>query len=46
MEDKNKIKFEEYDIEFDKNEFENMSKKDLKECDEILKKIEALVDEN
>lgn len=43
MEDKDKIKFEEYGIEFDKNEFDNMSKEDLKECDEILKKIEALV---
>lgn len=42
--DSKKIKFEEYGIEFDKNEFDNMSKKDLEECDEILKKIERLVE--
>ncbi len=43
MED-GKIRFEKYGIEFDENEFENMSKEDLKECDEILKKIEQLVE--
>ena len=43
MDDK-KIKFEKYGIEFDENEFDNMSKKDLEECNEILKKIEKLVD--
>lgn len=41
--DKNKIQFEEYDIEFDKDEFKGMNKKDLEECDEILKKIEDLI---
>lgn len=40
--DEKKIKFEQYGIEFDEKEFENMSKKDLKECDEILNKIEQL----
>lgn len=41
---KDKIKFEEYGIEFDENEFSNMSTDDLKECDEILKQIEKLVE--
>ena len=41
--DKNKIEFEEYGIEFDVNEFDEMSKEDLQECDEILKKIEDLI---
>ncbi len=44
MDEKKKIKFEQYGIEFDKDEFENMSKEDLMECDEILKEIEQLVD--
>ena len=43
MEDKRKVKFEEFDIEFDKDDFKGMDKKDLQECDEILKKIEELI---
>lgn len=35
-----KIDFEEYGIKFDKKEFKNMSKEDLKECEELLNKIE------
>ncbi len=42
-EDKDKINFKEYGIEFDKDDFEGMTKKDLEECDEILKKIEKLI---
>ena len=42
--EKNKVKFEEYGIEFEDSEFENMTKKELQECDELLKKIEEIVD--
>lgn len=44
MEERDKIKFEQYGIEFDKEEFENMSKEELTGCNEILKEIEQLVD--
>lgn len=40
---KDTINFKEYDIEFGKDEFKNMTKKELEECDEILKKIEEIV---
>lgn len=43
MTSKDKIVFEEYGIEFDEDEFKDMDKKDLQECDEILKKIEGLL---
>ena len=38
-----KINFEDYDIEFSEDEFDNMSKEDLEECDELLKKIESIL---
>ncbi len=43
MLDKDKISFEEYNIEFDKDEFKNMTQKELDECDEVLKEIEEIV---
>jgi len=43
MEDK--IKFEEYDIEFDKKEFENMSDEELEKCGEIIRDIKKLLEE-
>ena len=43
MPEKNKIIFEEYGIEFDEDEFENMSEEELKRCEELLHKIENLL---
>lgn len=40
MEDENKVVFEEYDIEFNKEDFDNLSSEELKQCKEIIKEIE------
>lgn len=43
--DEKKIKFEQYGIEFDENEFDNMDEKELRECKKILDEIEKMVEE-
>lgn len=42
---KSKIKFKEYDIEFDEEDFENLSNEELKECKEIIEDIKKLLEE-
>lgn len=42
---KSKIKFKEYDIEFDEEDFENLSNEELKECKEIIEDIKKLLKE-
>ena len=44
MEEKTKIKFEEYGIEFDESEFENLSEEELDECEEIVEEIKKLLE--
>ena len=39
MEEKDKIDFEEYDIEFSEEDFENLSNEELKECKRIIKEM-------
>lgn len=39
MEEKNKVRFEEYDIEFSEEEFEYMSNEELEKCKEIIENI-------
>lgn len=41
---KSKIKFKEYDIEFDEEDFENLSNEELKECKEIIEDIKKLLE--
>ena len=39
MEEKDKVRFEDYDIEFSEEELENMSDEELKECKKIIEDI-------
>lgn len=39
MEEKRKIEFEDYDIEFSEDEFDNMSVEELKECKNMIEKM-------
>lgn len=39
MEEKRKIEFEDYDIEFSEDEFDNMSVEELKECKKMIEKM-------
>ena len=45
MEGKNKVNFEEYDIDFDEKEFDNLSNEELEECKEIIEDIKKKLDE-
>lgn len=45
MEEKDEVKFEEYDIEFSEEELENMSSEELKECKEIIDAINRDLEE-
>lgn len=39
MEEKRKIKFEDYDIEFSEEDFDNMSIEELKECKKMIEEM-------
>jgi len=39
MEDKEKVKFEEYDLEFSEEDLDNLSEDELKECKKIIQDI-------
>lgn len=41
--EKDIIKFEEYDIEFSEEEFENLSSYELEECAKIIEKIKSTI---
>lgn len=39
MEEKRKIKFEDYDIEFSEDDFDDMSIEELKECKKMIEEM-------
>ncbi len=41
MKDSDKISFEEYKLEFDENDFENLSNEELEECKKIIEDIKS-----
>ncbi len=45
MEDKDKVRFEEYDIEFNEKDFDNLSDKELKECKKLIEDIKKNLEE-
>lgn len=45
MEKKDKVRFEEYDLEFSEENFENLSNKELEECKKIIREIEKKLEE-
>lgn len=45
METEDKIRFEEYDIEFSEDDFENLSDEELEECKKIIEDIKRQLDQ-
>lgn len=45
MEQKNKIRFEEYEIEFREDELEELSNEELKKCKKIIEEIKNNIEE-
>lgn len=43
MEESKKIKFQKYGIEFDEEDFNEMNKEELEECQKILNEIKEIV---
>lgn len=45
MEKKDKVRFEEYDVEFNEKEFDNMSEEELEACKKIIEEIKKDLEE-
>ena len=44
MEEKDKVRFEEYGIEFNEKEFDNISNEELEECKKTIDKIKKILE--
>ena len=45
MDEKNKVRFEEYGIEFKEDDFEDLSNEELKKCKKIIEDIKKSIEE-
>lgn len=45
MSKKEEVKFEEYDIEFNEHDFDNLQNEELKECKKIIEDIKKKLEE-
>lgn len=45
MEEKNKVRFEEYGIEFKEDELEDLSNEELKKCKKIIEEMKKKLEE-